>query len=227
MCFVKSHKPHECSDINEVADEFRKEMTGDIKNMVDTVARCREVVKGEQRKKEKFNNKVKEIEREICDRADKLKQLIDQEKSNLLKELAIFNEERNKQMNNVVEEIEQHVSFVESLRTYTEQLRDKGRSGDVTQQRSTLQDRADELMKLDAIQRAVNELGSVDVTFTAATWPTSNGDILGKISKKHSAGKNVVLLKFCYVCFVFLDVNIAAWIYSTQLVMHHKLYTQE
>ena len=189
MCFVKSHKPHDCSDVNEVADEFREVMTEDIENMVYTVARCREVIKKEEMNKEKFNSKVKNIEREICDRAEKLKQLIDKDKLSLLKELEIFKGERNKQMNTVVEEIEQHVSFVESLRTYTEQLIDKGRSADVTQQKDLLQNRADELMKMDEIQRAVNELGFVDVTLTAAVWSMSSGDILGKICKERSDGK--------------------------------------
>ena len=189
MCFVQSHQMHKCSDINEVMDEFRREMAEDIKNMVDTVTKCREVVEEEQKNKEKFNNRVKEIEREICDHEDKLKQLIDQEKLNLLKELESFQVERNKQVNNVVEGIEQHISFAESLRAYTEQLRDKGRSGDVTQQRSSLHNRADELMKLDVIQQAVNKLGSVDVTFTAATWSTSREHIVGKIIRSRSDGK--------------------------------------
>jgi hypothetical protein len=215
---------HKCSDINTVADEFRRQMTGDIKSMVDTVARCREVVEGEIRKKVEFNIKVKEIEREICDHVDKLKQLMDREKSDLLEELESFTVERNKQMNNVIEEIEQQISFIESLRTYTEQLKDQGRSGDVTQQRSTLQDRADELMKLDAIglQRASDEMGSVVVTFTAATWPTSVGDMVGKISKKHNAGDNVLLHNFCCVLFVFHDVNIVLLNSNTPLVIRHK-----
>ena len=194
MCFVKSHKSHECSDINEVADEFRRQMTGDITNMHNTVTRCCGIIKGEQRNKKKFNKMVEDVERNIYDRVDKLKQLIDKEKSSLLNELKSFRAERNKQIDNVIEEIKQHVSFVESLMTYTEQLREKGRSGDVTQQRSSLKSRADELLKQDVIHGAVSELGSVDVTFAAATWSTSNGDIVGKISKKRIDGESVMQL---------------------------------
>ena len=215
MCFVESHRPksHECSDINKVADEFRKEMTGDIKNMVDTVTRCRKVVEEQLKNKEKFNNRVRVIEIEICDRVDKLKKLIDKEKSNLLMELESFKVERNKQINNVVEEIGQQISFVESLRTYTVKLRDKGRSGDVTQQRSCLRDRAGELMKMDVIQQAISELGTVDVSFTAATWSTSSGGILGKISKNRSDGKEILIFICCQVICIFLQMRYTSSIY--------------
>jgi len=174
MCFVKLHKFHECSDLKEVTGEFQQQMTGDIKNMHETVAYCRRLIKGRKGYQLEFNRKLDVTERQICDRVDKLKQLIDTEKANLLKDLSTIRAERNKQMNTVVGEIEQHVSFIESMVTYTEQLRDKGTACDVAQQTNALHIRAGELMKLEIIHHANNNLNSRDVTFTPATWPTQS-----------------------------------------------------
>jgi len=90
---------------------------------------------------------------------------------------------RNKEMNNVVREIEQHLSFVESMVTYTEKLRDKGTASDVAQQTNAMHIRAGELMKLDAVHRAIDNLDSRDVMFTPATWPSQShgSSVVGKI----------------------------------------------
>jgi len=97
--------------------------------------------------------------------------------------------ERNAQLDSVVGEIEQHVSFVESMVTYTEQLRDKGTAGDVAQQTNALHMRVEELLKLDVSRQAVNNLDAVDVMFTPAAWPSHGSRVVGEIRKKLSHGK--------------------------------------
>jgi len=166
-------------------------MTGDIKNMRETVASCRRLIKGRKDYQVEFNRKLDVTEKEICDRVDKLKQLIDTEKTTLLKELSTIRTERNKQMNTVVGGIEQHVSFVESMVIYTEQLRDNGTACDVAQQTNALHIRAGELMKLEIIHQAINNLDCDEVTFTPATWPTQSrgSKVVGEIQKKLTHGK--------------------------------------
>jgi len=133
MCFVDMHQSHKCSDMEKVVGEFQKLMTGDIKNVRDTVAMCGRLIKERKDYQVGFNRKLDVTEKEICDRVDKLMQLIVIEKTKLLKELSTIRTDRNRQMDNVVGEVEQHVSFVESMVAYTEQLRDKGTAGDVAQ----------------------------------------------------------------------------------------------
>lgn len=40
LCSVKLHKPHECVDVTDVVDEFRKQMADDIKRMFGSLAQC-------------------------------------------------------------------------------------------------------------------------------------------------------------------------------------------
>ena len=44
MCYIKSHNGHKCSDVNEVVDEFRKQMASDVDNVADGVRKCREML---------------------------------------------------------------------------------------------------------------------------------------------------------------------------------------
>jgi len=183
-CFVEMHVTHTCSDVNKVADEFRSQMKDDIGNMIKTIDKCREIIGEQKKNKNEFSCKVAEFEREIHDRAERFKELIDREKENLLEEMGKYHEERMKQIDHVINETEQHISFMKNLGRYAEELMKKGTASDVTQQTGSVHDRAVELLTLDAIQRAISDLGLVDVTFTPATLPTqSTGRMIGKIDR--------------------------------------------
>jgi len=177
--------------IDKVAGEFRNQMTFDIENLRRTLASRRKLVTERKDYQVEFNKKLDAIGREICNRAETLKRLIDTETDNLLIELSTIRSERYKQMHLVVGEIEQNVSLVESMVTYTEQLRDKGKASDVAQQTNALHIRAGKLMKLDVIHQASNNFDSDDVTFTPATWPTQSrgSKVVGEMEKKLSHGK--------------------------------------
>jgi len=198
MCFVEQHKSHECSDVNKVVGEFQTRMTGDIKNMCETLAACHKLIKDRKDYQVEFNRQVDKTEKDICSRVEELKQLFDTEKTNLLKELSAIRTERNKQLNNVVGVIEQHASFVECMVTYTEQLRDKGTAGDVAQQTNALHIRAGELIKLDVIHHAISNLDSRDVTFKPATWPRTQYHGSGVVGKIH--GKLINKISYIYLC---------------------------
>jgi len=175
-------------------------MTSDIKEMCDTVATCDKLVKERKDYKVVFNSKLDVTEKEICDRVDKLIQLVVTEKTKLLKELSTIRKDRNKEMDIMIGEIEQHVSFVESMVTYTEQLRDKGTAGDIAQQTNALHVRAGELMKLDVIHQSITNLHSDDVTFAPATWPAQShgSSVVGNIQKKPSHGELLQITQFDY-----------------------------
>ena len=82
----------------------------------------------------------------------------------------------------MIGEIEQHVTFTESLVKYADELLKKG---DVTQQTSSVHDRAVELLKLDAIQRTTVDLDSVYITFTPTPTPTkSRGGMIGQVHRQ-------------------------------------------
>jgi hypothetical protein len=54
-------------------------------------------------------------------------------------------------------------------------------------------DRTSELLKLEAIQQAVSNLGSMDVTFIATAWTMqSSTNIIGKVHKQPDDGKSLL-----------------------------------
>jgi hypothetical protein len=200
MCFAESHKWHECSDINKVVDEFRQQMTNDIKNMNETIKKCQDALKEQEKKKDYFNRTVEKIEEGILERAEKLRKMIDLEKQKLLQELASRKGDRIKQIKRVTENIEQHISFVVSLAKYTEELRDQGSSSDVAQQERTLHNRADELMKTD-INREVCDLGPVHVSLEAAKLSTeATGCLIGRIKWQNVKGYSLFYVSPLFVC---------------------------
>lgn len=182
VCFLELHQFHKCTDVIKVVDECRQQMTNDINNMAETVEKRHDALKKQEKMKYEFSNTVKEIEKEICERAERLKKIIDSEKQNLLQELASRKGDRIKEIQRITEDVERHISFVESLVKYTEELRDNGAASDVAQQARTLRDRADELMRTDDVYRDVSDLGSVQVSLEAVKPSTeANGRFIGLI----------------------------------------------
>jgi hypothetical protein len=172
-----------------VADEFRKQMIVDVRNLTSTISMCREMVEKQRKSQAEFSGKIEQIEKEICDRVEQLKEQIEQEKASLLKELASCKENRMKVIDIAVGDVEQHVSFAESLVKYTDELQKKGSASDIAQQSYTLHERTCELLKLDVIQQVVDGLGSVDVTFAAANWQLlSSANTIGKIHQQRFDG---------------------------------------
>jgi len=190
-CLKELHRLHELSHVDEVAEEFRKQMTSDVEVLCQTLARCCESINKRKYYQVEFKNKLDVIKNEVKNCAKYLTEMMEIEKQNLLTELDAIGKERNKQMNIAVGEIEHHASFVGSMITYTEQLRDKGTACDVAQQTSALHLEAGKLTKLDVFHQAINNLDSDDFTFTPATWPTqSHGSkVVGEIEKKLSHSK--------------------------------------
>jgi hypothetical protein len=177
-----SHQSHKCSEIDKVSKDFRSQMADDIQNMNKTAKCCLDLVKEQQKKRDDFNDVVRGVEEKICDKAERMKNMIDSEKLKLMQELSTYKTERMKQVQHVIESIEQHAQFADSLAKYTEELTSEGTASAVAQQQKALHDRASELMKLDHILLEMNGLGSIEVTFDAAKIPVeTTGQLLGTI----------------------------------------------
>jgi hypothetical protein len=189
-CFVDSHQSHKCSDVNKVADEFRQQMTNDIENMREVVRKCHSALEEQEKKRDSFSNNVKEIEEIICERAEQLKKIIDSEKQKLLQAVASRMAERIEHIQQVIAHINQRKFSVADLAKYTEVLRDHGAANDVAQQIRNLHDRADELTNFVDVQREVNDLGSMQVSFEAIKFPTeASRCLIGNVKWQHDKGE--------------------------------------
>jgi hypothetical protein len=174
----------------------------DIARMVDTVANCCDCIVKQIVNKLEFDSKVAKVERQICDRAERLKETIDREKESLLMEVESLKKDRMKQVVHVIDEIEQHVTFTENLVKYAEELIRKGTACDVTQQTSSLHNTAAELLKLDTIRKAILDLGSVDITLTPMTSPTqTSGKMIGHVHRQvHGEAIHPVRIFWMIIC---------------------------
>jgi tripartite motif-containing protein 2/3 len=198
-CSEKSHKSHQYSLVDKVVHEFRNQMTAEIAQMIETVEECRDMLNVHGQNKTAFTSEVDGIRKEICDQVEQLMKVIDLAKHELLQELEATKQDRIKQIQHVSEDTEQHMSFLESLIQYTEELRDKGTPGDIAQQRKALHDRADELTKLNNIHRAISDLGSLKIKFDAVKIPDNGGkSVVGQVHRQLVEGNRPV--------FTFLSV---------------------
>lgn len=184
ICCMESHKSHHCAALHEVAEDYKRVMMDDTVKLTETIAKCRELVKDQENKKLLFIVGIDKVDREICEQADQLKQLIDQNKLRLVEDLHLVKRNRIELIDNVVEEIKQQISFLESLVEYTEELKQKGGASDIAQQSSSLHERTEELLAAqDSTQQAIDNLGFVDVTFTATNLLSQSYDpVIGYIN---------------------------------------------
>jgi archaellum component FlaC len=218
MCFAEEHRTHQFRHLNEVVDEFRKQMMNDAERMNETINKCRDVVKEQEKKKVDVNSSIERIEKEICERAELLQKIIDSEKMKLLQELASHRGYSIKQIQHVIEDVEQRELFAGSLINYIEELIGKGTANDIALQARTLCARAVELMKFDDVQRDVNDLDSVKVLFEAVRQPI--GCLIGNISLHHRISGNPFDLYLLQHIFIFVEEKIDFICVSVKFYLH-------
>jgi len=182
ICYIAAHKQHDCCDINDVIDKFRDVMTTDVSSLADVAGNLREMLSSVKQQKQDFTKTVGETEIEICDKAEEYKLLIESNKQTLLNELTTKQGHVVKMFDNLSHELTQHLTLVDNLKKYTEELSKKGAEADIARETSVLHDRVEELSKLDVIQQSCDDMDSTDVKFTASTLLTKDCyNLIGKI----------------------------------------------
>jgi len=164
MCYTKDHNAHKCSDVNEVVDEFRAQLTTDGDNVISGLERCRQILQHLDNERKRFGEQILHTEREIRRRADQLKDVIEKHKQTLISELASLKEKRTKEMKAAYKEVRRHIAAMESFKTYAHEIREKGTPCDIARAASGLHERADELMSSDVVQRTTDQFGHMEIT---------------------------------------------------------------
>jgi len=184
ICFIKSHKTHECSDIEEVSDNLRGLVVTDTDKVTNCLKKTEELLPRLEKEKNDVIKHLAKVEDEISRAADKLIAAIQRDKAKLLSEVGSIRLKRVKQLETVKQEVEQHRTALESFRRYSETLLSSGTACDVTRSANSLHDRADELMKLDIISHVDSSLPPVNVTFTSSKlMDGDDGNLVGSITE--------------------------------------------
>jgi len=170
-CFFKSHKTHDCSDIDEVSDNLRGMVVTDTVKVADFLRKTEleGLLPGLEKKKNDVIKHLAGIEDEINIAAEKLIAAIQRDRGKLLSEVESIRLKRVKQLETVKQEVEQHMTALESFVRYSETLLSSGTACDVTRSANSLHDRADEMMKFDVIGHVDSSLPPVNVTFTSSS----------------------------------------------------------
>jgi len=185
MCVITSHKNHNCLDIKKVSQDLCKLVLSDNDKIFELWKSTENVLPRLEKEKNDVIKYLAGIEDEINTAADKLIAAIQRDKAKLLSEVQSIKLKRVKQLETVKQELEQHMTMLESFKRYSETLLSSGTACDVTRSANSLHDRADELMKFDVIGHVDSSLPPMNVTFTSSTL--LNGDdrnLVGTITEE-------------------------------------------
>ena len=200
LCYIELHNNHRCSDINKVEDDFQKQMAVDVDSIAAGVDKCREMWESVEKEKSEFVEQVEEAGVEISEKAEQLKRMIDDHREKLMSELSLMKQKRTKEIESVHEEIERQLLSMESYKKYVDEVRQKGTACDIARAASDLHNRAEELLKFDAIERTLDDLGHVDVMFASSdSFVDDVVKTLGQLNLKSAGNSNYFHCKFTSV----------------------------
>ena len=171
MCFIKSHKTHDCSDIEEVSMDCRKQVKRDTDKITELLKKIGWVLPRFEKAKNDLINRLAHIEGEINTAADKLIAAVERDRQKLLSEVESIKLKRVKQLETVKQEVEQHMAAMESVKQYSDILLSSGTACDVTRSANSLHSKAEELMMFDVISHVDSSLPSLNVKFTSSSLP--------------------------------------------------------
>ena len=183
MCFVKSHQTHDCSDIEEVSIDRRKQVKSDTDKISELLKKIDGVLPRFEKEKNDLLSRLADIEGEINTAADTLIAAVQCDRGKLLSEVESIKVKRLKQMQTVKQEVKQRVAALESLKQYSEILLSSGTACDVTRSANSLHSRAEELMMFHVISHMDRSLPSLSVKFESSPV---HGDesLVGTITEK-------------------------------------------
>jgi len=131
MCFVQSHKTHECLDVEDAAADHRKLLTIDRDEVSRLMRVTGEVLARCEQEKTDFISHLADVESEINTEADKLIAVIQRNRQKLLSEVESIKLKRVKQLRAVNSVLHRHTTALESFRRYSEMLLSSGTACDV------------------------------------------------------------------------------------------------
>ena len=167
LCYVRGHNSHKCSDVKDVADDLTTQVTADAEGIKGKVEDCKSMLKKISDEERILIDDVKKTEKVVNEKADKLKQLIDDHREEVLSELTMAQTRQLKENENVKHELERQIVVMESFIRYSEELKQKGTSCDIAKTAGELHARGEELLKFNVEVDLPVDYTSTEVKFEA------------------------------------------------------------
>lgn len=182
-CMVDVHQQHSWTDVNKVDKELRQLMTEeDTENLTRHAEGCQESVNRMEGMRSEVNDVVADIESAVRKQAEQLKSLIEAERETLLQKLYTGHRWRLGKIESAMDELQLHISLVEFLRRYADELYRRGMDIDVAQQNQSVRRNAAQLLQFDP-EGALDSLNKFRITYnpssTVEEWSEVNalGDL--------------------------------------------------
>src|SRR6218665_3872748 len=121
-CFVESHKSHDCKDVSTDDEEFRQLIEKEASKIASYVKEMLQMRNNNEKKNEDFLKEFVQKEKEIRNRNQEIKDMIDRHTEVLLDELSVIKSKHLKEMENQKEEIERYRTIFESFDAYCTEL---------------------------------------------------------------------------------------------------------
>lgn len=148
LCFVESHRLHDCRNVSKVADELRQQIVANIARVSNQVTEMFSQKEQLEEETTQFLLNFAKLENEIYQRSSVLKELVDKSTASILEELSVIKKQRSKEIESKKEDNETHLTILKAFQTYCNGIITKGSDSDVCRVVSDLNCRADELQKL-------------------------------------------------------------------------------
>jgi len=183
MCLLKSHKTHSYSDVEQVAIDLLKQVNSDTGQIAELLSKIAEVLRRFEKEKNDLVNRLADVEGEINTAADKTIAAVQCDRLKLLSEVQSIRLKRINQLETVKQEVEKHVTDLESLKRYNETLLRIGTACDVTRSAKSLHSRAEKLMTMDVISHVDSSISSLNVNFTSSTLHPGDESLVGTVDE--------------------------------------------
>jgi len=190
MCYIALHSGHKCCDIADVSDEFRSNMTNDVKDLNEFIDDFRNKIVTLEANKTDFLKQIKDAETGVRETAEKLMSSVENHKQKLLTELDEIRKNRVKEIEVLVEHATQQKAMMASFEKYISEIMSKGTASDIARQANSLSAKVGQLKHSDETDKMVKQLGSMEVSFQASDGIDCSAlNIVGKtIVKKTTEG---------------------------------------
>jgi len=188
-CFVENHRFHDCKDVSTVEEEFRN-IIGNSAHVISTLSAEILAKKNKSESREKFLLKMAAREKEILQRSEELKEMIDKQTKSLLSSLEEIKNKHLKDIQTEEDELDRRLTILESFSRYCNELKSNGSASDVCRSKDELLRRANELEE-DHEMYIMRPLVSFGVSFQATDLDDlSSGlrsaNIVGKVKGNSS-----------------------------------------
>jgi len=166
MCVMcEGHQSHKCSDVKKVADDLAAQLTADATGIQAKIKDCKSMLDKIADEERILTAEVTKTEKVINEEADKLKQLIDQHREEVLTKLTTAKSRQMKANENVKQELERQIVIMESFMSYSGELKEKGTACDIARAARELRSRGEEFLKFDVEVDLPVDYSSTDVKF--------------------------------------------------------------